>query len=286
MWLKWAVFLIVGFILLFTTVLIYGRIHWNRITQNLLQQLETNHQSRQVAVYSEAKELNGLPAPVQRYFKAALRDANPIITAVNISHSGTFNMSADAEQWRPFVSTQRVVTHRPGFVWDGRIEMFPGVSVHVHDAYVAGEGILHPSIMGMFSLTELRGSDELAKGELMRFLAEAAWYPTALLPSQGVTWQAIDDHSARAHIRDGSTELQLTFRFREDGLIDSIRAEDRGRTVGKQVIATPWEGRWFDYQWQNGMQVPGQGEVAWILPEGAKPYWRGKLTHISYDSAK
>ena len=39
---------------------------------------------------------------------------------------------------------------------------------------------------------------EVAQGELMRFFAEAAWYPTALLPSQGVRWQAVDDTSARA----------------------------------------------------------------------------------------
>lgn len=46
---------------------------------------------------------------------------------------------------------------------------------------------------------DLRGAlGEVAQGELMRFFAEAAWYPTALLPSQGVRWQAVDDTSARA----------------------------------------------------------------------------------------
>ena len=38
----------------------------------------------------------------------------------------------------------------------------------------------------------------MAEGELMRFLAEAAWYPTALLPSQGVRWQGADERSAFA----------------------------------------------------------------------------------------
>jgi hypothetical protein len=33
------------------------------------------------------------------------------------------------------------------------------------------------------------------------------------------------------------------------------------------------------------MKVPLEGEVAWILPSGAKPYWRGRLTQASYEVA-
>ena len=48
-------------------------------------------------------------------------------------------MSTDgAEKWLPLVSIQRVVVRRPGFVWDARIQMLPGLDVRVHDAYVAG----------------------------------------------------------------------------------------------------------------------------------------------------
>jgi hypothetical protein len=59
-----------------------------------------------------------------------------------------------------------------------------GLPVRVHDAYVTGEGILHASLLGLFSLVDMRGGGNLAEGELMRFFAEAAWYPTALLPTQ------------------------------------------------------------------------------------------------------
>jgi hypothetical protein len=34
------------------------------------------------------------------------------------------------------------------------------------------------------------------------------------------------------------------------------------------------------------MRVPLDGEVAWLLPEGAKPYWRGHITEISYEAAR
>jgi hypothetical protein len=85
----------------------------------------------------------------------------------------------------PFSATQRVVIRRPGFVWDARIRSGPGIWIHVRDALVQGEGVLQAALFGAIPVADLRGSSELTQGELMRFLAEAAWYPTALLPGQG-----------------------------------------------------------------------------------------------------
>ncbi len=164
--------------------------------------------------------------------------------------------------------------------------MMPGLSVRVHDAYVAGEGVLNASLFGLITVMKLPSTSELARGELMRFFAEMAWYPTGLLPSQGIGWEAADDRSAKATLRDGALTLTLLFRFTPDDLIESIRAEDRGRATKGQVISTPWEGRWSNYQVRDGMLIPIEGEVAWILPEGRKPYWRGQITQISYEFAQ
>jgi hypothetical protein len=89
--------------------------------------------------------------------------------------------------------------------------MAPGLNAFVHDAYVAGEGVLHAEFLGLVPLADLRGTPELAKGELLRYLAEAMWYPTALLPSQGVRWTPIDDNAARATLTDQSTTVSLDF---------------------------------------------------------------------------
>jgi len=206
-----------------------------------------------------------------------------MVSGVRVRHTGTFNMGETSEQWKPFTSDQRVITRRPGFDWNGRVAVMPGLSVRVHDAYVAGEGILHAALLGLFSVVNLRGTHEVAEGELMRFFAEAAWYPTALLPSQGVRWDEVDIRSARATLVDGSVAVTMLFSFNENGTIDTVRAEARGRTVGDQIIPTPWQGRFWNYQQRDGMLVPLDGEVAWLLPEGAKPYWRGRITEIAYE---
>jgi hypothetical protein len=282
---KWFALALVLLALAAAAALWFGAARWSRLTADLHARLEAARVAPQPARYDEARELAGLPPPVQRFFKATLKDGAPIVAAATVRHQGTFNMSEGGEQWKPFASTQRVVTRRPGFVWDGRVSMFPGLAAHVHDAYVAGEGILHPAIGGLVTLVDLRGGGAVAEGELMRFFAEAAWYPTALLPSQGVRWEAVDDGVAKATLTDGPIALTLLFRFASNGDMASVRAESRGRTMQGRVIPTPWEGRWSQHAERDGMRVPLSGEVAWITPEGRQPYWRGTITELRYEFA-
>lgn len=265
----------------------YGAKRWIDSMRTLTRRLEAARIDENVRLPSparfDARELDGLPAPVQRYFRVVLTEGQPIIAAVTVELAGTFNLSATGEQWKPFISRQRVVTRRPGFLWDAQILMLPGVAVRVVDSYIAGEGLLHAALLGLFTVAGVQGGGEIARGEFMRFFAEMAWYPTALLPSQGVRWEALDDHSAHAIVEDGPLTLTLLFRFNDAGLIDSFRAEARGAMIGQEMVMLPWEGCWSDYRKRDGMTVPFTGEVAWVRPEGRKSYFLGTVTSLSYE---
>jgi hypothetical protein len=163
------------------------------------------------------------------------------------------------------------------------MRILPGVVVRVIDSYIAGEGMLRAAVQGLYTVAGVHGGGEIARGEFMRFFAEAAWYPTALLPSQGARWEAVDERSANATIVDGALTLTLLFKFNDAGLIDSFRAEARGAGVGKDMVMLPWEGNWSDYRAHNGMTVPFTGEVGWMRPEGRKPYFHGTVTALTYE---
>ena len=262
-----------------------GTVRWNALTRTRLAALEAARRPFAPAVVDFAA-LRDLPAPVQRYLRAVLEDGAPRVAAESIAHRGTFNLDASGERWKPFTSRQRVTTSRPGFLWDGRVAMTPGIAVRVHDAYLAGEGLLHPAVLGLVDLSPLRDRGEVAAGEAMRWLAESAWYPTVLLPGQGVTWAPIDERSARATLVDGPLSVSLVVRFGADGLIAGVRADARGRTVGGRIVPTPWEGRFGDYAERDGLLVPTTGEVAWVLPDRRQPYWRGEVVSIASEFAR
>jgi hypothetical protein len=260
---------------------LYGAYRWNSETQELRTRLDAARAPVRPQTV-DFRELEGLPAPVQRYFRVVLEEGQSMVAGVRVQHTGTFNMGETKDRWKPFTSDQQVVTQRPGFDWNGRVAMMPGLPVRVHDAYLAGEGVLHASLLGLFTVVDMSGTGDVAEGELMRFFAEAAWYPTALLPSQGVRWEAKDDRSAYATLEEGDHTITMLFTFNEEGLIDTVHAEARGRTVGNEIVPTPWQGRFWNYEERSGMRVPLDGAVAWLLPEGEKPYWRGHITEIRY----
>lgn len=259
-----------------------GSARWHARTRALHARLVAGRAPAVPAVV-DFERLDGLPPPVERYLRAALTEGHPLIRAVHISHAGTFNMREDGEAWKPFTSHQYVIIDRPGFVWDGRVRMFAGVTAHVHDAYVGGAGLLDAALAGVIPVAHMEGSSAVDEGELMRFLAESAWYPTMLLPSDAVRWTAIDDVSARVALRDADLEVALTFGFGAGGLVTAVRAEARGRTVGGGIVPTPWEGRWSGYERRGGMLVPSAGEVAWIVDGRRRPYWRGRIISLEYE---
>jgi hypothetical protein len=222
--------------------------------------------------------LEGLPAPVARYLRAALRDSVPLVRYGVVRQEGTFRGdSAQREAW-DFRSVQHFGTRPAGFVWDARAHLGPGVDLFVRDALVWGEGSMLARLAATYPVVSVRGTPELAAASLQRWLAETAWFPTALLPGQAVTWTAVDDSTARATVTEGKTTASLDFHFGADSLVAYVRAGARGRMVGNRSVPTPWRGTWSDWRWRSGVRIPLTGEVEWELSSGPFVYWTGTVT--------
>lgn len=284
MWMNLIFLLLLLVIFTPAATMLYGVSRWQAGTSRRRSRLE-GARSRIQPSHHDAAELEGLPAPVQGYFRAIMKDGQPMIAAAEIGQRGHFDFGRGKPRWLQAVANQSVVTQRPGFDWDARIRLNPVMKVFAHDSYLAGTGSLRVALLGLFPIARVPPGAELAHAELMRFLAEAPWYPTALLPSQGVRWEAIDARSARATLTDGDRSAVLVFQFDEADLIVGVEAIGRYRAVDGRMVATPWKARFSSYQERSGILVPTQAEVMWVLPEGPSPYWRGELTEILYKFA-
>lgn len=262
-----------------------GRWVWHTRSEKLRIELASSAGDPGPAA-SQRAGLEELPVPVREYLSQVLGAAPRAVESVRISHSGTFNMGTDEPQWRPFSSTQDVAVTGPGFLWNARITMAPGLPARVHDAYVNGRAVLTAKLFGLITVMESPDSPELAEGELIRFLAEAPWYPTALVPSSALSWAPIDDTSARLTLADRDISVSLVVRFGDDGLIESVYSDGRYRDVDGVQVKAPWEGRFWNYEERDGMLIPLNGEVAWLLPDGRRPYWRGHIDDIRYEFAE
>jgi len=102
-WLLWLGLVLVLSLLAVATVGLsaYGAKRWTGTTRTLTSRLEAARPGDRarplLPARFDSRELEGLPAPVQRYFRAVLKEGQPIIAAT-VELAGTLNMSATGEQ--------------------------------------------------------------------------------------------------------------------------------------------------------------------------------------------
>lgn len=231
--------------------------------------------------------VSALPTPVGRYLRHVLTDGQGRIRTARLEQEGTLRTDVESESWSPFTARHLAVPPARGFFWDARVDMPLGTHVRVLDGYHAGSGSGRVSVMSAFEVASEAGGPELNAGALHRYLAEAVWYPTALLPGSGLEWSPVDENTARATLTDGGTTVSLEFRFNDGGEVTGVYSEGRYRRDGDRYERIPWEGRFRDYQTRDGMRVPLHGEVGWYDEDGGlQVVWRGRITNFTYELSR
>jgi uncharacterized protein DUF6920 len=258
-----------------------GTLFWNRETARAIDRMaeqSARAESAAAAGFSP-KMLEGLPAPVARYFTFAITPRRPLVRRARFSQAGEFSISPGV--WKPFTAVEYFSVHPPGFIWDATIRSSPLLPVRVRDSYLAGQGAMRGALAGLVPVVDQHGTPEVAAGTLVRYLAETAWLPTAMLPCEGVRWTPIDQTSARATLTDGAISVWLDVSFGSNGEIVTVSTM-RYRDVKGTPVLTPWAGHFHDYESKDGMMVPLTGEVEWLLGDERLPYWRGEIVEASY----
>jgi hypothetical protein len=187
------------------------------------------------------------------------------------------------ENWSQFTAHQLVVPPATGFVWNAKVDMPFATHVRVLDSYSIGVGSGRVSLLSALAVASEAGVPELNSGALHRFLAEAVWYPTALLPQSGVVWSPIGERSATATLTNSGITVSLEFRFNDLGEVTSIYSPGRFGSFDGGYKRVPWEGQFRDYQERAGMRVPLYGEVGWFVDGNLQLVWKGNLADVRYE---
>jgi hypothetical protein len=117
----------------------------------------------------------------------------------------------------------------------------------------------------------------------MRYLAELAWAPQAMVTNPALEWQAVDESTVEVATRIARERVAVLLHFDAAGDIVGTSTDARPRMVGKQVVDTPWSGLFGEYREFNGVRLPTTGEVSWLLADGPFTYFRGRVTGWSVD---
>jgi hypothetical protein len=223
------------------------------------------------------QELDPLPEPVRRWLRWAGVVGRERVSIVRLEQRGEFRMGPD-QRWMPFIAVQHYTTNPPGFIWSVSMEMFPLVSITGWDRYQDGQGSIEMRLLSLIPVASKRG-DGLNQGAMLRYLNELMWFPTAAL-SPEITWEAIDDGSARATFTDAGTSVSADFVFDAEGQITTMTADRFNDARGKLL---PWSTPITGYGEFAGFRVPTAGSGVWHYESGDFPYIRLEITKIAYD---
>src|SRR5688572_23277192 len=166
---------------------------------------------REVAVTSP---IDSIPMPVERCLRFALWNVpGRTIGEVRLAQVGSLRTELHTERWLSFEATHHVRPGQVAFEWIARVRIAPLVHLRVRDALENGTGSSDLKLWSVLPVARAGPSPEMNAGSLHRFLAEAAWYPSVLRPSERLHWNAIDDTRARATLDAHGTSVELEFRF-------------------------------------------------------------------------
>jgi hypothetical protein len=233
-------------------------------------------------------EVDSLPPPVKRYFQHVLKNQQPIVKKVTLHQQGGFRVNPNIPTWSNMKAVQYFSTCPRAFLWDARIDVAPRVPAHfainVCDSYIDGKGGMRAKMLSLANILDAQDKPQLDSGALQRYLAESVWFPTALLPSQGVSWEAIDADRAKASITNAGVSVSLEFQFNAQAEVAIVFTSGRYREVNGEYELTGWQGRFSDYVEMGGYLVPSRAEVEWHLKDQPYPYWKAHIEEIQYES--
>lgn len=220
-------------------------------------------------------QLKNLPEPVQHYFKYVLKDGQRYISSVRLTHNGYFKTDLKND-FIKISGEQYFSAQKPQFIWKGVTSMFTA-----RDYFINDKGGLIASLLNIYNIVDAKGSN-FNEGELQRWLAETVWFPTNLLPSDYVSWTAIDANIAKLSFKYKTTAFDFIVRFNTVGEITAIEGE-RFMTAEKKE---KWVCKMANYQERNGVKIPISDQAIWRLKDGDQVYAKFEVQKIEYNILK
>ena len=194
---------------------------------------------------------DGLPAPVTRFYEVLYGDEVPVVDSAVISGRGTMRIAGIT-----FPARFRF-SHVSGVDYRHYIEVTafgrPVMSVDEH--FLDGRGTLDLP----FGVSSGPNVDQ---GANLALWAEAVMMPSVWVTDERVSWEPVDDTTARLHVPFGAVTETFTVTFDPaTGLLD--RMESMRFKGDADIAKTLWINQAVEWGERDGHPVPLRATVAW-----------------------
>lgn len=229
-------------------------------------------------VVTEA-DLEGLPESVQRYLRFTGVIGKEYINSVRLKQSGVLRQTPE-DSWKAIEAIEYFSVDPQRFVWMGQMAVGPLSIISARDSYVDEHGHMRILMLGIHTIGDVQG-EEMDYSSLVRYLNEMMWFPTAYL-NDNVSWEAVDNNSAKVTITEGNTSASAILHFDERGALTNFVGE-RYREVNGAFVKDAWETPITGYGEFDGLKLPVKGVAVWKLSSGDFSYFEMEITSLEYN---
>lgn len=223
------------------------------------------------------KDLEHLPPPVQRYLRYVGVVNQPKVKNVRIVFKG--QMRDKGKDWFPFRSEQYNGFEKYTRLFFMKGKMF-GLTVPGYHAYQNKNASMRIKLFGLFPIVSVQGR-ELFKAETVTIFNDMCLLAPATLIDSRISWETIDDTTARATFTNEGVSIQAILYFNATGQLVNFVSDDRYAVsdMKRYRFSTPIT----DYKNFNGINVMSFGEAVWHYPDGEFVYGKFELQEIEYN---
>ena len=227
--------------------------------------------------------LKGLPHPVKKWLCTSGIPGTEMIQHVYLEQEIQMLMKPEQKDWMKAEAKQYFSVEPPAFNWTIDLNMKPGLKVVGRDKFENGKGEMLIKLLSAIPMVNAKDSEKVDQATLQRYLAEIVWFPSAAISSY-ISWEPIDEYSAKATMNYKGTEGSGVFHFNKNGDFKkfvAMRYKD-----AKDAEPAEWTVTASETAIRNGIRIPVKSEVKWKLDESEWTWLKLEITDIKYNVAR
>ena len=271
--------LILGLFLIIFLTMFFSSMIFKASTNNMVKDFNDDVSIESNGNIITLDDLSELPLPVRQWLIKSQIVGKEMIQYMTFTQTGSMRLKEDSDEWVDSLASQYINVREPSFLWHVNVDMMPIIDTLGRDTFIDGLGSMKISLSGLIPVVNESDNEKINLSSMHRFLLELPFYPTAALEDY-ITWESIDDSSAKAIMSIYDKEVEVVFYFKENNEIDRVEAL-RYKDTDEDATKKEFIGYYQGTSEVEGMIVSNKASLVWMLDDSPYEWYRLENKNIS-----